>query len=100
MSLSKFGFIVTGAGLEHAQHRAVLRSNRFEMIVIGVSDPAHGPAAARLLLQEGVQLIELCGGFGPRWSAEVLETVAKRVPVGVVSYGASEIPALHALFGD
>lgn len=98
MSLSRFGFIVTGAGLLPGVHRSVLQSPHFQMITLGVSSPADGPAAARMLLDEGVQLIELCGGFGPVGTASVLAEVAGAVPVGSVAYGPESIGAMHRLF--
>lgn len=100
MALSKFGFIVTGAQLDPSHHRSVMQSPAFEMIALGVSSPAQGAAAAQQLVREGVQLIELCGGFGPRWTAQVQEAIAHRVPVGSVGYGPESIDAMHALFKD
>jgi hypothetical protein len=98
MALSRFGFIVTGAGLQPAVHRSVMRSPQFEMHTVGVSSPAEGAVAARLLLDEGVQLIELCGGFGPLGTAQVLAEVKGAVPVGSVAYGPESIDAMHYLF--
>ena len=98
MALGKFGFIVTGAQLNPAQHRSVMQSPAFEMISVGVSSPSEGVAVAQQMVSEGVQLIELCGGFGPAWTARVQEAIAHRVPVGSVSYGPETIAAMHALF--
>ncbi|MES2581917.1 MAG: DUF6506 family protein [Pseudomonadota bacterium] len=98
MALSRFGFIVTGNGLQPDLHRSVMRSPHFEMHTIGVSSPLEGAAAARLLLNEGVQLIELCGGFGPLGTARVLAEVNGAVPVGAVAYGPESIDAMHQLF--
>lgn len=100
MALSKFGFIVTGAQLDPTRHRTVMQSPSFEMITLGVSSPEQGAAAAQQLVREGVQLIELCGGFGPRWTAQVQQAIAHSVPVGSVGYGPESIDAMHALFQD
>ncbi|WP_198087910.1 DUF6506 family protein [Variovorax sp. E3] len=100
MALTRFGFIVTGAGLDPAHDRCVMESEsgRFRMVVIGVPTAAEGPAAARALLTEGVQLIELCGGFGPLGTAAVLTAIDGAVPVGSVGYGPESIDALQRLF--
>jgi predicted polyphosphate/ATP-dependent NAD kinase len=98
MALTKFGFVVVGASLSPAQHRVTMRSDAFEMIAIGVASPAEGPAVARALVEEGVQLIELCGGFGAAWTAQVLAAVEGKVPVGAVSYGPESIGLMAALF--
>lgn len=100
MALGKFGFIVTGAQLDPAHHRQVMQSPAFQMISVGVSSPSQALGVAQALVKEGVQLIELCGGFGPTWTAQVQEAIAHQVPVGSVSYGPESIDALHALFKD
>uniref|UniRef100_UPI0013D9CC4E DUF6506 family protein n=1 Tax=Serratia marcescens TaxID=615 RepID=UPI0013D9CC4E len=71
MALRKFGFIVTGGALDPSRHRMVMASGAFEMIAVGVSQPSHGPAIAKELVDDGVQLLELCGCFGPVWTARV-----------------------------
>jgi hypothetical protein len=98
MALHKFGFIVTGAQLDPARHRQVMQSPAFEMISVGVSSPSEGLAVAQQMVSEGVQLIELCGGFGPAWTGRLQEAIAHRVPVGSVSYGPEAIDGMHALF--
>jgi ribosomal protein S18 acetylase RimI-like enzyme len=98
MALTRFGFIVTGSGLDPDQHVAIMESPTFKMIAIGVSRPDQGPEAARRLMAHGVQLIELCGGFGPKWTAAVLDAIEHKVPVGSVGYGPESIDSMHALF--
>lgn len=100
MALSKFGFIVTGPGLDPTHHRQVMQSSAFEMVSVGVSSPSQAPAVAQAMVKEGVQLIELCGGFGPKWTAQVQEAIGHRIPVGSVGYGPESIDAMHALFKD
>lgn len=96
MALTKLGFIVTGSDLAA---RMIMRSPTFEMIAVGVTSPAEGPEVARGLLAEGVQLIELCGGFGPLWTSRVIDAIGARIPVGSVSYGPEAIEGMHAIFG-
>ncbi|MBR1220856.1 hypothetical protein JQ557_22840 [Bradyrhizobium sp. U87765 SZCCT0131] len=98
MGLQKFGFIVTGAALDPARHRMVMSSKRFEMIAVGVSQASDGPAIARQLVDDGVQLLELCGGFGPVWTARIIDAIGGRIPVGSVGYGPEAIGPMHELF--
>lgn len=98
MALTRFGFIVTGSGLDPARDRCVMESGGFRMVTIGVPTAAEGPEAARALLAEGVQLIELCGGFGPSGTVAVLKAIDGAVPVGSVGYGPESIDALQRLF--
>jgi len=47
-----------------------------------------------------VQLIELCGGFGPIWTAKVIEELDGAIPVGSVGYGPEAISGMYRLFPD
>jgi hypothetical protein len=98
MALTKFGFIVTGKGLDPYQHRVEMKSNAFTMIAIGVAGPEQAVDVARKLVAEGIQLLELCGGFGPLGTAKVIEALGSKIPVGSVGYGPESINAMHALF--
>jgi len=42
---------------------------------------------AKKLKMEGVQFIELCGGFGPTWVTKINEALDFEIPVGTVTYG-------------
>ncbi len=100
MSLKKFGFIVTGAGLRPQEHRATISSGPFEGLFVGVESAAQGPDVAREMVAAGIELIELCGGFGPLGTAKVIEAIDGAVPVGFVGYGPESIDSMHALFAD
>lgn len=98
MALERFGFIVTGNGYDPAVHRAQLDSPAIKTLIVGVAKPEQALAVAREMVASGVQLIELCGGFGPVWTARVLEAIDHAVPVGSVGYGPESIDQMHALF--
>ena len=98
MALRRFGFIVTGAGYDPAQHRARLESPQMTTTVVGVAKPEQALPVAVQMVADGVQLIELCGGFGPIWTARVIEAIGGAVPVGAVAYGPEAIDPMHALF--
>ncbi|MFZ5734827.1 MAG: DUF6506 family protein [Pseudomonadota bacterium] len=100
MALTRFGFVVTGAGLDPAIHRMTMASQAFTMTVIGVPHAAAGVAAAIDLRDSGHQLIELCGGFGPIWTGKIIEAVGPEIPVGSVSYGSESIDTIYALFAS
>ncbi|MEU4543137.1 DUF6506 family protein [Nonomuraea dietziae] len=50
------------------------------------------------MVADGAQLVELCGAFGPVWTARVIEAVGGAVPVGAVGYGPEAVDQLHAIF--
>lgn len=98
MALERFGFIVMGGGYDPASHRAHLDSPAIKTLIVGVAKPEMALAVAREMVASGIQLIELCGGFGPIWTARVLEAIDRAVPVGAVGYGPESIDQMHALF--
>lgn len=93
MPLTRFGFIVTGDAFVQEQG-----TDAFSMKVVGVRHPRDGIAVAQEMVAEGIQLIELCGGFGPVWAGRILEAIDHAVPVGAVGYGPESIDAMHRLF--
>jgi hypothetical protein len=95
MALKKFGFIVTGDAFVQYQG-----TEKFSMKVVGVNHAREGIRAAKEMVGEGIQLIELCGGFGPVWAGQIIEAIDYAVPVGVVAYGPESIDAMHRLFSN
>jgi hypothetical protein len=92
----KWGFIYT---LDQAD--ASSRVDTLGMMTcVGLTDISAAPAAARQLLAEGVELIELCGAFGAAGLAAVIAAVDGRVPVGAVFYGCDASAGLQRLFGQ
>lgn len=100
MALTHFGFIYTATGADPAQHTRVVDTGRCRTTLVGVETPAEAPPVVERLLHDGVQLIELCGGFGPVWTARVIDAINGRVPVGSVGYGPEAIDQVHAIFAD
>lgn len=93
MALEKFGFIVTGDNFVQNQG-----TDKFHMKVVGVSHPEEGIQVAIDMVKEGIQLIELCGGFSPVWAGKIIEAIDYKVPVGVVAYGPESIDSMYELF--
>jgi len=93
MALERFGFIVTGDNFSQLQG-----TSTFSMKVVGVKSPEQGIEVAKQMVAEGIQLIELCGGFSPVWAGKIIEAINYAVPVGVVAYGPESIDSMHALF--
>ena len=70
-----------------------------DLVCIGARRVEDAPDIARQLLAEGVEMIELCGGFGAAGLAAVISAVNGRVPVGAVFYGVEASAGLQRLFG-
>jgi predicted polyphosphate/ATP-dependent NAD kinase len=68
-----------------------------ELVCVGVSSISEAPALARQLVNDGVELIELCGGFGGAGLAAVVSAVQGRAPVGAVFFGVDASAALNRM---
>jgi hypothetical protein len=97
--MKKWGFIYTLGAPSDTPRVDSIGSESCAMICVGVSSVAEAPDVARKLLSEGVELIELCGGFGGGGLAAVIAAVDNKVPVGAVFYGCEAGTGLHKLFG-
>ena len=69
------------------------------LVCVGVRSVADAPQVVPQLLSEGVEMIELCGGFGGAGLAAVTAAAEGRVPVGAVFYGVDASAGLQRLLG-
>ena len=98
--MKKWGFIYTLGDTNATEPRTdTVGSPGCVLVCVGVPHVADAPEAAKKLLAEGVQLIELCGAFAGSGLAAVIAAVENRVPVGAVFYGGEASTGLHRLFG-
>jgi predicted polyphosphate/ATP-dependent NAD kinase len=68
------------------------------LICVGISGVSEASAVARQLVTDGVELIELCGGFGGAGLGAVVSAVENRVPVAAVFYGVEASAGLNRIF--
>ena len=101
MALTKWGFIYTlGDEGDPDEHTDVIGSEACRLVTVGIERVDQAPEAAKKLLEQGVELIELCGAFGPVWTGRVIEAIDGAVPVGGVFYGAEATDGMHELFRE
>ncbi len=89
MALRKWAYVFLSPNFDPKQHRTEMKSDTCTYITIGIdmNEKEKVLDVAKQLVAEDVQLIELCGGFGPLWLARVNEAINGAVPIGVVMYG-------------
>lgn len=96
---NSYGFIFLGPETDPAVDRVMIERGGFRSTIVPVPEPSAAVEVAVELAEDGAQLIELCGAFGPTIAAQVIEATGGRVPVGSVGFGSESVAALAALVG-
>ena len=100
MALTQFAMIIKRLGYDPAIHRASFDLPDFSTTIVCVSSLEQAIAVAQELVQQGVQLIELCGGFTPEQTSAIHDSIERQVPVGIVRYSFEEQQKLALLFSN
>ena len=82
----KVSFIIIGPKTNPEQHRADIITPEYDLFVRGVSTFDQAVQMAPELVDEGVELIELCAGFAGEPARRVAEAVKGRCKVGVITF--------------
>ncbi|MBO8168944.1 MAG: hypothetical protein H0Z35_07150 [Thermoanaerobacteraceae bacterium] len=80
------------------KHREWVETPEVKLLTVAVKDYKAAAQVAKELVDEGIQAIELCGGFGHVGAAKVVEAVEGKIPVGVVRFDIH--PGLGGKSGD
>ncbi|MEJ8279064.1 DUF6506 family protein [Pseudonocardia spirodelae] len=94
---ARWAYLFEHPGADPARDVLVLDSPAQRSVIVGVPDTASAPAvAATLVREEGITLVELCGGFGAAAVAEVAAAVGPGIAVGAVTFGPDQVAAATA----
>lgn len=101
MPLTRFAMIIKAksSGYQPAEHTAVFSTPTFSTTIVCVSTVDQALVEAGKLVEQGIQLIELCGGFSLEDKDRLSNQIQCRIPVGVVRYSPEEQSQLAKLFG-
>ena len=80
-SFNKYGFISITKGIETMQSLELLGEKRNNHIIL-VKDLDMACQAANMLLENGVDLIELCSWFDDEKTQSVIDAINGKIPVG------------------
>ena len=97
MPLTDFAYIVFGPDYT-SDSTAVIQTESLKTRIVGVDSLEKAEEAALELVSDGVQLIELCGWFGPKGAARIIEAVGDSIPIGFVGHGPDSIDSMYNLF--
>lgn len=94
-----WAFIFEAPQTDPRTDRMVIERGGLRTTVVAVPEQSAVTRVAADLVEDGVQFIELCGGFEPIWAGKVIEATGGRVPVGTVGYaGGASIARLAGIF--
>ncbi|MGC3962187.1 MAG: DUF6506 family protein [Rhodocyclaceae bacterium] len=79
-------FLFVAPEVDRTAHRSVVDTPVVCLTVVGVKDYEEAREVALELVEQGVEAIELCAGFGHEGAAIVAKAVQGRAAVGVVRF--------------
>ena len=86
MAVRKVCWMFINTGVTEGVRREVFEHGQGQMITCGVNSYANACAEAKRLVEDGIVMLELCGGFGDIGVARVKEAVEGKIPVGVIRF--------------
>ena len=94
----KAAFIFLAPEVDPQKDRQTVVTPQVELTAVAAGNYKEAEAVAVKLVDEGIEAIELCGGFGNKGTARITEAVAGKAAVGVVRFDIH--PGLDGKSGD
>ncbi|GAB3970535.1 DUF6506 family protein [Plantactinospora veratri] len=93
---TSWAYLYGQPGADPVADRVVIDRAGQRTSLVPLPDESLAASIAVELVEEGVELIELCGGFSVPAVARVIEAVDGRVPIGHVTFGAESVAGAAA----
>jgi len=93
-------YMFVDPSVDSARHRAEIETSKIKMLIQGVESVEEGVSMAKKYVQEGVSIVELCGGFGYRGAKEVSDAVGDKASVSMSVSQVLDAPKLAKILGD
>lgn len=94
----KAAFIFLAPEVNPDTDRQIVVTPQVELTAVAAGNYKEAETVAIKLVEEGIEAIELCGGFGNMGTARIAKAVAGRAAVGVVRFDGH--PGLGGKSGD
>jgi hypothetical protein len=94
----KAAFIFLAPEVDPQKDRQTVVTPQVELTAVAAGSYEEAEVVAIELVNEGIEAIELCGGFGNRGTARIADAVAGKAAVGVVRFDGH--PGLDGKSGD
>lgn len=92
----KFAFIIMGE-FDINKDRASIHNDTAQ--IIGVSNINEACTAAKMLYQDGINCIELCGAFGKEGAEKIIQVTENKIPVGYIVHLPKQDELYRSVFG-
>jgi len=86
--------------VDSAEHKAEIETPKIIMLIQGVGSIEEGASMAKKLVDKGVSLIELCGGFGYGGAKAVSDAVGDRASVSMAVGQVLDAPKLAGILKE
>ena len=93
--LNKYAFLVKHKSYSSAGQSTFLGTDEFSTTIVGVSGLEEAVEVTNELMRQGIQLVELCGGFTESEKNHIKQIVKGRIPVGVVKLDDDDLKLLE-----
>ena len=93
-------YMFVDPSVDSAVHKAEIKTPKFTMLIQGVSSIEEGASMAKRLADEGVSLVELCGGFGYEGAKAVSDAVSDKTSVSMSVVQVLDAPKLAGILAD
>lgn len=97
--LSKYAFLVKHKSYSSDTQHAFMGSDEFTTTIVGVSNVEEAVAVTKGLMENGIQLVELCGGFTEEEKKYIKQKVKHAIPMGVVKLDSDDVKLLESAAG-
>lgn len=87
-------YMFVDPSVDPTKHRAEIETPKSKTVIQGVRSIEEGASMAKQFVEEGVSLVELCGGFGYAGAKAVSDAVGDRASVGMIVHQVWNAPKL------
>lgn len=95
-ALKRYAFLVKHQSYSSDNQHAFLGSDEFSTTIVGVSGVEEAAVVTKELMKQGIQLVELCGGFTETEKNYIKQKVKGSIPVGIVKLDNDDLKLLEA----
>lgn len=94
----KAAFIFLASEVDSQKDRQTVSTPQVELTVVAANNYAEAETMAVELVNQGIETVELCGGFGNRGTGQIAAALAGKAIVGAVRFDGH--PGLGGKSGD